>query len=168
MKDFGRKGFSLQTSSPQLKVIYTSFLVFILIGLATNLGYGFFRIGLTMESVAGYYRGTDEAMEFGKEFGELLNTSHFHAYIQGIIFLILTHLYAASHGGHRMKAVIIGVAFVSCIGDILTPWFVRYAWEGFGLFMLVWWIGIFVSFMTMIVASLLTMWRPKPHRGAHS
>jgi hypothetical protein len=172
MKDFSRKSFNLQGANAHLKMLYTFFLVFVLIGLATNVAYGVSRIGLTPGAVADYYAGPqgdgddDDSMLFGKEFGELLNTTHFHAYIQGVVLLILTHLYVGAPGSYVVKTGVILAGFVSCLGDILTPWLVRYASGGFAPLMLLWWTGIFVSFLTMILVSLWAMWGPRSRSAA--
>ncbi len=162
MKDFGRKSFNLATANRQLKWVYTFFLVFVLIGLLTNVAYGLFRIGLGYSAVAGYYRGAEQGMQFGKEFGELLNTSHFHAYIQGVMFLILTHLYAGTQASDGVKAAVVTVAFVSSVGDIVTPWLVRYLSTAFAPLMPLWWTGLLLSYLAIILSSLSAMWWTAP------
>jgi hypothetical protein len=94
MREFGRPGFRLSQLRRDAKLVYTGFLVFVGLGFCTNGLFQLTRIGPTLHRIATYYRGGElgSAMAFPKTFAELLELTHFHMFIMGVLFLILAHL----------------------------------------------------------------------------
>jgi hypothetical protein len=132
MREFGKAGFSLKRAPAPLRLVYGGFLALTAIGFASQLAFQVGRIGLSPAAIATYYRGSDtgELMVFPKNFGQLLEVTHAHAFVMGIVFLILAHLFASTSVPQRLKAIVLAVAFAGTAGDLVFPWLVRYgaAW----------------------------------------
>ena len=160
MKNFTYPLYRLSAASREVKVIYTGFLFFVAIGMLTTGLYQFKRIGVTYDLVVAYYRGVDlgQEMAFPKTFVQLLETTHFHAFIMGVSFLILAHLFIATSLGPRAKWFFIGLAFFSSLGDITGPWFIRYLSPAFALLQLASWLAMWLGYGALILIPLYEMW----------
>jgi len=132
MREFGKGQFRLSEAPRALRLIYAGFLVLVAIGLLTQLGFQVGRIGLTPTAVAGYYRGSEggSVMTFPKSFWQLLEITHAHAFTMGVVFLVLAHLAAATRAPRRLTAAALVAAFAGRVGDLVSPWLVRYVAAG--------------------------------------
>ncbi len=137
MREFATGQFSLGQAPRSLRAIYGGFLILATFGFFSQLGFQIGRIGLTPAAVAVYYRGSErgEVMVFPKTFGQLLEVTHAHAFMMAVVFLILGHLFASTAAPPTFKAVVLWLAFAGTLGDLLSPWLIRYvaawsAWVG--------------------------------------
>jgi hypothetical protein len=132
MREFAKTSFSIRSAPRPLRLIYGAFLVVICPGLLTQMGFQIGRIGVTPHAIAVYYRGSEagDVMAFPKTFGQLLEVTHAHAFVMGITFLILAHLFVATSTSERFKVIVLAGTFVGTLGDLAAPWLVRYgaAW----------------------------------------
>ncbi|MFQ5684701.1 MAG: hypothetical protein ACE5HC_15710 [Candidatus Binatia bacterium] len=160
MREFTRQGFQLRSAQWEMKLVYTGFLCFALIGLLTTTIFQVARIGITYQRVVAYYRGGElgQEMAFPKTFAELLELSHFHTFIMGVIFLILAHLLLATSIRPWVKAAFILLAFLGSLTDVAGYWLIRYVSPGFALLHLAAWMAIWVGYGGMILAPLWEMW----------
>ncbi len=160
MRDFARAGFSLRQARRDVKLVYTGFLLFVAMGFTTNALVQLVRIGPTLHRIAAYYRGGElgQAMAFPKTFGELLELTHFHAFIMGVVFLILAHLCLATRLAPWLKALLILLACFSSLGDLASYWLIRYLSPAWALLQLLSWAGMWVGYGGMILVSLWEMW----------
>ncbi len=160
MKNFTYPLYRLSAASREVKIIYTGFLSFVAIGMLTIGLYQFKRIGATYDLVVAYYRGGDlgREMAFPKTFVQLLETTHFHAFIMGVSFLVLAHLFVATSLGPRVKWSFIGLAFFSSQGDIAGPWLIRYLSPAFALLQLASWLAMWLGYGALILIPLYEMW----------
>ena len=167
MRDFTRQSFQLHSAQLETKLVYTGFLFFALIGLLTTGIYQVARIGITYQRVVAYYRGGElgREMAFPKTFVELLELSHFHVFIMGVIFLILAHLLLATAIRPRLKAAFIVLAFAGSFLDVAGYWLIRYVSPGFAILHLAAWTAMWVGYGGMIAAPLWEMWGPRPGGG---
>jgi hypothetical protein len=163
MRDFASVGFQLSRARREMKVIYTGFLVLVGLGLCTNGLFQFIHIGPTVHRVATYYRGgtLGPAMVFPKTFIQLLELTHFHTFIMGVIFVILAHLLVATRLASAVKTALIGLAFAGSLGDVASYWLIRYLSPLFALLQLLSWVGMWLGYGGMIVVALWDMWRPE-------
>jgi len=115
MRQFSNPGFRLAQLSREVKWVYTGFLLFVGLGFCTNGLFQVTRIGLTLDRIAMYYRGgeLEQSMTFPKTFAQLLELTHFHMFIMGVIFLILAHLVLATAISPRLKSSLI---ILACAG----------------------------------------------------
>lgn len=160
MKDFTRKNNWLSDASREIRLIYTLFLIFALIGHLTFLAISIDRIGSSYEEIVGHYRGAEgEEMAFPKEFSELLEVTHFHAYIEGIVLLVLAHLFVAAPVSPGTKFWVIGLSFGSTLLDLISPWAIRYlsALAAYGQILA--WTGMGGSYLPLTFVPLYFLWR---------
>jgi hypothetical protein len=160
MRDFAKPGFRLAQLPRDIKWVYTGFLVFVGLGLCTNGLFQCTRIGLTLNRIAMYYRGgeLEQSMTFPKTFVQLLELTHFHTFIMGVIFLILAHLVIATAISPWLKTSLILFACVGSLGDIASYWLIRYVSPVFAVLQVLSWIGTWVGYGGMLVVTLRDMW----------
>ncbi len=161
MKDFSRPQFRLANSSVEVKGVYTGFLIFALIGYLTVILIQAIRIGATPEAIAIHYRGGQDEGSFPMSFGQMLEITHFHAFIEGIVLLTLGHLFLATGASRRLKQIVLVVAFGSTLLDLGSPWLIRYGSAGFAYLQLAAWMGIALSAIPLLFLPLREMWWEK-------
>lgn len=160
MKSFSRSGYRIGNASSEVKWVYTFFLIFLAVGFATIGGYEF-QIGFHPQAVSEHYRGVSdggERMAFAKSFSTLLETTHFHAFIMGIIYLTLAHLFIATETPRGLKMFLIVAGFAFTFLDLLLPWAVRYVSSAFSPVLLFTWIGEWVTYVAMVGLSFYDLW----------
>lgn len=160
MKQFTASGYLLRHSGLEIRLIYTGFLVLVAIGLLTLFAFQAGEIGPTPARVASYYRGGEHGadMAFEKTFRQLVEVTHFHAFIMGMVYLVLGHLFLATTIDRRLKHAILALAFFGLAGDLIGPWLIRYGAGGFAYLLLAAWIGQWVGFTGLIYCPVKEMW----------
>lgn len=132
MREFAKGQFSLRQAPRPLRLIYAGFLLLTGLGVASQLAFEITRIGLSPRAIATYYRGGEsgDVMAFQKTFGQLLEVTHAHAFIMAVVFLILAHLFVATSVPESVKTPVLLATFAGTLGDLASPWLVRYgaAW----------------------------------------
>lgn|GEM_PF-293304 len=186
MKNFTRQESWLSKSSLEIRLIYTLFIAFALAGHLSFVLISISRIGPTYSKIVQHYRGGEgtaapgqgkEEMAFPKEFPELLEVTHFHAYIEGIVLLVLAHLFAGVPLPRRWKLGVIALAFGSTFLDLSSPWLVRYLSPEAAYAQIAAWIGMGVSYLPLTLMPLYYLWKrssnkegrkKKGHASPHS
>jgi hypothetical protein len=160
MREFGRIGFRLSQLQRDAKLVYTGFLVFVALGFCTNGLFQLTRIGPTLSRIAMHYRGgeLEQSMAFPKTFAELLELTHFHTFLMGVVFLILAHLVLATAISRWLKLLLIVLACVGSLGDVASYWLIRYVSSAWAVLQLLSWVGMWVGYGGMIVVTLWDMW----------
>jgi hypothetical protein len=160
VRSFGAPSYLLRHARLEVRFIYTGFLLLVLIGMLTMAAFQLRQIGPTPARVATYYRGGDRAgeMAFPKTFRELVEVTHFHSFIMGIVYLVLAHLFIATGVGERTKQALILVGFAGLAGDLASPWLVRYVAGGFAYLQVLSWSGEWIGFGGFIYFPLREMW----------
>ena len=160
MKDFGNRGFRIANSTPEVKLAYTGFLLFAFIGYLTFVLIGLLRVGPGYQEIVTHYRGSgiEEGEAFPRAFGQMLEEAHFHAFIEGLILLVLAHLFVATSVSKRVKVGIILLAFGSNLADLAAPWLIRYVAPGFAWMQMTSWIAMVSSALILIGVPLYEMW----------
>ena len=159
MKDFSKKGFRIATSSPEVKIIYTGFLIFAFIGYFTIALLGLLRVGPGYDSIVSHYRGSELDEEaFARPIGQMLEEAHFHAFMEGLILLVLTHLFIGASVHRRIKTAVVLLAFGSTLTDLASPWLIKYVAPGFAYLQMTSWIGMETSALLLIGVPLYEMW----------
>lgn len=164
MKPFAARGYLIANSRTEVKLVYAGFLVFAAIGVATMVALVVGRIGFSWEGVVTHYRGGDFGgeMRFARSFGEMMEVTHFHAFIMGPVYLTLAHLFIATSVSTTVRWTVIVGTFVALLGDLGGMWLVRYVSEWFAPWMLVCWAGEWLGMGAMIVIPLVEISRPLP------
>jgi len=140
----------METISPEIRLVYTLFLVFVVISHISSIGMSLYRVGPGYDDIVKHYRGNEEAnaeeggmegeMAFPKEWIELLEVTHFHAAIEGILLLVLAHLFVAVPWQTVLKRWIIVLAFGGTLLDLFSPWLIRFVAEAFAYGQITAWI----------------------------
>lgn len=157
MKIFATREYQLSQLPFGARLFYSLFLVMVLLGLMSCLGFAFAKSGFSTEALAEYYRQDSSALG-GKPFLELLETAHFHLFSMPVFFLVLGHIFFLSSLSEYTKLVVVVTAFVALLAEIALPWLIVYqsgAWA---------WlehptrIALFGTFLIFIVVPLREMW----------
>jgi hypothetical protein len=160
MKTFSAGGYLLSDSRLEVRLVYTGFLLLVLIGLGTLAAFQVGHIGPTPANIAAYYRGGERAgaLTFAKTFRELIELTHFHAFIMGIVYLVLAHLLIATTAPPGVKQAAVVGGFVGLVGDMLGVWAIRYLSPGFAYTQIAFWLIEWASFVAFVFYPMREMW----------
>ncbi len=160
MRVFGSSGYLLSDTRLEVRLVYTGFLFLALIGMATMAVLQWKHIGPTPAAIATYFRGGERGgeMTFPKTVRELVELTHFHAFIMGLIYLVLAHLVLATSAPEGVKRVAIVLAFVGLAGDLVGVWLIRYVSGAFAWAQVSFWIAQWVGFGAFVYYPLREMW----------
>ncbi len=160
MKNFAAPSFRLRDASFEIRLIYSSFLVFTLIGLATIWYFQFQRIGISYERVVAYYLGGEIGGQifFPKNLNALLEETHFHAFTMSVVFLILGHLFLATSLSRSAKLFFILITFFSHVFDMAGSWLTRMLSPLFAYLLIASWLGLWIGYVGLILRPLYEMW----------
>jgi len=160
MKVFASSGYLLRYARPEVRLVYSAFLLLTMVGMLTMAAFEIVHIGPTPARVAAYFRGGEvgEEMAFPKTFRQLVEVTHFHSFVMGIEYLILAHLFVATAISPQIKRGLIILGFVGLAGDLVAPWLIRYAAAPFAYLLLLSWLAEWISFGAYIGVPIAEMW----------
>jgi len=167
VRNFATPTFRLRDASFEIRLIYSSFLILILGGLATIWFFQFQRIGVSYERIVAYYLGgeIDGQMFFAKNVNALLEETHFHAFTMSVVFLILAHLFLATALSRPTKLLFILTTFFSHIFDMGGTWLTRMLSPNFAYLLMAAWVGLWIGYGAMILVPLVEMWLWRPAKA---
>ena len=93
---------------------------------ATNVGMYFSRMTLAPSSVVAYYNGSEEDFRPPRSAGSMLETTHMHLPMMGMVLLLLTHLAIFMPLPRGARAGTILTTFVSAVLEEAGGWLVRF------------------------------------------
>lgn len=158
MRDFTNRGFRLSDSVIEVRLAYTGFLVFVFVGYLTIFLIGFLRVGPGVQEIVMHYRGSETEEVFPRAFGQMLEEAHFHAFIEGLILLVLAHLFVATSVSRETKVAVILIAYFSTLADLASPWLVRYGAPQLAYLQMTSWLLMGASAMALIGVPIYEMW----------
>ena len=160
MRAFAANGYLLRDARLEIRLVYTGFLLLVLLGMTTMAAFQVHHIGPIPGDVAAYYRGGEVGgqMTFPKTFRELVELTHFHSFIMGVVYLVLAHLFVATPLRPAMKRGLIIVAFAGLTGDLIAPWLIRYAAAGFAYLQVTAWLAEWIGFGAFVFVPIGEMW----------
>lgn len=91
----------------------------------------------------------------------MLEVTHFHAYIEGIVLLVLTHLFVVVPISQTLKQGIIGLSFGSTLLELLSPWMIRYLSPYAAYGHMAAWLGMCIRYLPLTVFPADYIWRKK-------
>jgi hypothetical protein len=160
MRVFGSSSYLLSDARLEVRLVYTGFLVLALVGMATVALFQVTAIGPGPAQIAAYFRGGERhgAMTFEKTFRELVELTHFHAFVMGLVYLVMAHLMVATSASEAVKRVVIILALAGLVGDILGVWLIRYVSGGFAYAQVLSWIAEWAGFSAFVFYPIREMW----------
>lgn len=159
MKDFSRNGFQIRNSPLEVKAIYTGFLVFAVVGYVSLVAIALTRVGPHYQQIVEHYRGAGNEDLLPRPVGQMLEELHFHAFIEGIMLLVLTHLFVATSVSPRFKRTVVLLAFAATFADLASPWLIRFVAPVFAWVQLASWVVMTGTAVVLIWVPLYDMWR---------
>lgn len=124
------------------------FTLFFLTGfVVTNFLLYFAKMDLTPSSVVMYYNGSEENFRPARTYQSMLEVTHGHMIMMGVVLLLLTHLMIFAPFSKAKKITFISTAFLSGFFNEASGWLVRFVHPDFA------WLKV-ISFITL-QASLL-------------
>jgi hypothetical protein len=162
MREFSSTRFRLAQAPYWQKILYSSVLGFMLIGVGTNVALGLSRTGLTFRDVVDHYRGNPERMMFGTTVQELLDVTHMHAFMVPLVLLVLGHLFFLCEWPARWKRFVMTVAGLAVLLELLMPWAIVLWDPRWAIGKLVATYGLLGSFGCMIGVPVYEMWSKRP------
>jgi hypothetical protein len=160
MRSFGASTYLLSDARVEVRLVYSAFLALSLIGLLTMAAFQVKHIGVAPERIATYYRGgtRDMVMTFPKTFRELVELTHVHSFVMGIVYLVLAHLFLATTAPTVVKRAGIVLAFVGLAGDLLGTWLIVYVSSVFAYTQLMSWGCQWIGFGAFYFYSVRELW----------
>jgi hypothetical protein len=119
---------------------------------ATNMGMYFSRMGLRPSSVVAYYNGSEEEFRPPRSAESMLETTHMHLPMMGIVLLLLTHLVIFVPMARGAKIAFIVGTFVSAALEEGSGWLVRFVSPAFAPLKVVGFLGLQAAIAFLIVA----------------
>ena len=129
-------------SHPLMRLTLLWTLVFISGLWITNAFLYFSRMSLTPSSVEKYYLGSEEEYSQPRSAQSMLEVTHGHLPVMGMVLLLLTHLMIFSPYSDRIKKTFIGACFLSALLGEASGWLVRFVHPAFS------WLKI-ISFISL-------------------
>jgi hypothetical protein len=160
MKAFVSRGYLLRDARLEVRLAYSGFLVLTFIGMITMAAFQLYHIGPSPQRIAAHYRGGDVAgsMTFAKTLRELVEVTHFHSFIMGLVYLVLAHLFIATTAPLVLKYTLLVVAFGGLFADLIAPWLIRYVSAGFVYLQLMAWPAEWIGLGAFVVVPIREMW----------
>jgi hypothetical protein len=125
----------------------------------TNLGMYFSRMSLTPASVVTYYHGSEADFVPPRSFASMVETTHMHLPMMGIVLLFLTHLLIFVPMRRQAKVAFIASAFVFALLEEGGGWLVRFVSPKLALVKVIGFLGLQASLAYLIVALGLFLFR---------
>lgn len=97
----------------------------------TDFALYFAKMGLTPASVRAYYLGSEETFRPARTYQSMLEVTHMHLPMMGMVVLLVTHLLIFAPFRDRTKYLFIGATFGSALVNEGAGWLTRFVDPGF-------------------------------------
>jgi hypothetical protein len=118
----------------------------------TNMGMYFSRMGLHPRTVVEYYNGSEEEFRPPRSVESMLETTHMHLPMMGIVLLLLTHLVIFVPMPRGAKVAFIVSTFAFAALEEGGGWLVRFVSPAFAPLKVVGFLGLQAAMAFLIVA----------------
>jgi hypothetical protein len=139
-------------NNPLMRLTLGLTLALLLAFWATNFGIYFARMSLRPSSVVAYYNGSEEDFTPPRSAQSMMETTHMHLPMMGMVLLFLTHLVIFVPMPRGAKVAFIVVTFVSAALEEGAGWLVRFVSPGFAPLKVVGFVGLQSALAFLIVA----------------
>ena len=118
----------------------------------TNFGIYFSRMDLHPASVVAYYNGSEEDFRPPRSTASMLETSHMHLPMMGMVLLFLTHLVIFVPLSRGVRIGFIVTTFMSALLEEGAGWLVRFVSPSFAILKVVGFVGLQLALLFLIVS----------------
>jgi hypothetical protein len=126
----------------------------------TNFAMFFSRMGLEPSSVAAYYNGSEADFTPARSAASMLETTHMHLPMMGLVLLLLTHLLIfVPLRGPWKRALIVGV-FLFALMSEGGGWLVRFVSPSLAVVKIVGFVGLQVLLAVLLAGLAVSLLRP--------
>ena len=132
----------------------------------TNFLLFFLKMGLSYEAVVGYYLGSEAQYTAPRTYQGMLEVTHFHLPIMGMVLLLLTHLLLFVPLRNGWKAVGVAVPFLSALLNEGAGWLVRFVHPGFAYMKIAAFLSLQGSLAILLGLVLWGIWRRAARQSA--
>ena len=146
---------------PLMRLSLALTLVLLLGFWATNFAMYFSRMGLDAASVVAYYNGSEADFRPARSPASMLETTHMHLPMMGLVLLLLTHLllFVPLRGAWK-RASIVGV-FLFAILSEGGGWLVRFVSPSLAPVKIAGFLGLQVGLAFLLAALAVSLARPR-------
>jgi len=151
---------------PLMRLSLALTLVLLLGFWATNFAMYFSRMDLDAASVVAYYNGSEADFRPARSAASMLETTHMHLPMMGLVLLLLTHLliFVPLRGAGKRTAIV-GV-FLFAILSEGGGWLVRFVSPALAPVKVAGFLGLQVGLAFLLAALAVSLVRPRPRRAA--
>jgi len=146
-------------NNPLMRLTLSLTLLLLLGFWATNLAMYFSRMGLTSQSVVTYYNGSEADFRPPRSMQSMLETTHAHLPMMGLVLLFLTHLVIFVPMPRPAKAAFIVTTFGSALLEEAGGWLVRFVSPRLAPLKIVGFLGLQTCLAVLIAALALFLLR---------
>lgn len=158
-----QKGGFQKNGLMRLSLAFTS--IFLIMFVGTNFAMFVSKLGLTPDSVASYYAGSESDFIPARTFGSMLEVAHMHLPMMALVVLMLTHLVIFVPFPKGVKAIIICFAFVSALADEGSGWLIRFVGPGWAILKIIAFLSLQTVLLFLIGALVTFLWRAHGEQG---
>jgi hypothetical protein len=137
---------------PLMRLTVALTLVFLLGFWVTNFAMYFSRMDLTPASVVSYYDGSEADFRPPRSAASMLETTHMHLPMMGMVLLFLTHLAIFVPAPRKSKVAFIVTAFLSALSEEGAGWLVRFVSPGFAFLKVAGFLGLQAALLVLMGA----------------
>lgn len=109
-----------------MKLTITLSLFFLLLLWGSNFIMYFSKMGLTKQSVVHYYLGSKEDFSVPRSFSAMIEVTHFHLPMMGMVLLFVTHLFLFVPFSRKAKLFCVYSTFASALLNETSSYLVRF------------------------------------------
>jgi hypothetical protein len=118
----------------------------------TNFAMYFSRMSLAPESVVSYYLGSEADFRPPRSGESMLETTHMHLPMMGMVLLFLTHLAIFVPLSRRVRTTVIVGAFASALCEESAGWLVRFVSPAFAPLKVAGFVGLQAAILLLLGA----------------
>ncbi len=146
---------------PLMRLSLALTLVLLLGFWATNFAMYFSRMGLDAASVVAYYNGSEADFRPARSAASMLETTHMHLPMMGLVLLLLTHLLIfVPLPGTWKRITIVGVFLFAILGEG-GGWLVRFVSPSLAPIKIAGFLGLQVCLALLMAALAVSLARPR-------
>lgn len=127
----------------------------------TNFAMYFSRMGLDAASVVAYYNGSEVDFRPGRSAASMLETTHMHLPMMGLVLLLLTHLLLFVHLHGAWKLTFIVGVFAFAILSEIGGWLVRFVSPSLAPLKIAGFLGLQACLALLLAVLTMSLVRPR-------